>query len=92
MVKHRKHGCALSAKVVGSRAVVKGSCPGKGGKIKVVHAKKATKHHKHRVDVPASCKGMKKGVKRNACVRKACDQRPVEYRAQCKKAAGLKKV
>lgn len=86
MVKHRKH-CTSSAKVVGQHMTVKGSCPIKaGGKAKVVRVKaRATKH----TDVPPQCKGLKKRV-RKACARRICDQRPVEYRAACKKAAGIR--
>lgn len=86
MVKHRKHKCTSSAHVSGGHMTVRGSCPVKAGRTKVIRGKVRTTKH---ADVPPQCKGLKKS-KRKACARKVCDQRPVEYRAACKKAAGIR--
>ncbi|MFH1525759.1 MAG: hypothetical protein ABIG69_03770 [Bacteroidota bacterium] len=91
--KYKKHTgvCTASAHVKKSKVTMKATCPitVKGTKAKVVKAK--VKHHK-RVELPAACKGMKHGSKRNECVKNVCDQRQEPYKTQCKKKAGLKKV
>lgn len=98
MVKHRKQkSCTSSVHKKGHFVEVKAKCHiGKGKLMPASACKHATKpkakHVKHRrVEVPASCKGMKHGAKRNECVRNACAQRPSEYRGQCLKRAGLRK-
>ncbi|MFH0837466.1 MAG: hypothetical protein V1870_05015 [Candidatus Aenigmatarchaeota archaeon] len=85
MVKHRKQKCTSSAHVSGGHITVKGSCPVKTGRTKVVRVKaRKTKH----TDVPPQCKGLKKKTRR-ACAKRVCAQRPAEYRGACRKAAGL---
>lgn len=91
MTKHHKRHktCVSTAKIHGSRMVVKGACNVKaGGKTatRTVHHK--SKHHRV-TDVPAPCKGLKKANRRK-CARTVCEQRPKEYRKQCLKAAGLR--
>lgn len=86
MVKYRKKMCTSSAKVLSGHMTVKGSCPVKVSRTKVVHVKaRKTKH----TEVPAPCKGLKKKA-RKACAKKVCAQRPEPYRTQCKKAAGIR--
>ncbi len=97
MVKH-KSACTSSVHKKGHFVEVKARCH--VGKAKLTTASackhvakaKTRKVKHHRVELPASCKGMKHGAKRNTCVRNVCAQRPAEYRTQCMKKAGLKKV
>jgi len=93
MAKHKKRSsaCTASAHVKKRKVTVKATCPLKGKVVSVKTTKRKVKHHK-RVELPAACKGMKHGTKRNKCVRDVCAQRPTEYRSACMKKAGLKKV
>ncbi len=95
--KQKSKSCTSSVHKKGHFIEVKAKCHIGKGKLmpasacKHVPKSKHVKHHRA-TEVPASCKGMKHGAKRNECVRNSCAQRPSEYREQCLKRAGLRKT
>ena len=99
MVKHRKQkACTSSVHKKGHFVEVKARCHVGKAKLttpstcKRVLKKSTIKHKTKRTEVPAACKGKKHGATRNKCVRDICAQRPAEYRKDCMKKAGLRKV